>query len=217
MTRHFLRYVPVVSGLLLVAAVIWFGRTTSATHNVSSYSKKFGSTVPTDPVAGWANRISKGTPEPPRAVEVRLLHTFQVLRGTPERMPITTRSHIESALNPVPGTLKWSTAKYVRTGHDGIWLVWGPSVVCGIQAPGGEVGCSPIDSFVEQGLILGVFRPDKNSASRPRSSAVLGIAPDWARAARLDVGDKVRTVAIKRNGYELHATREYITLDRLEN
>src|ERR1700679_2680670 len=169
MIRPFTRYLVVVPALLLLALVGWLGHMTSTAPSVSSSSRNTRPTANAGPVSPLKDLISKSTAGSSRTAETKLFRAFSVLRGTAEEMPVPMRSRVQSALKPAPGTLRWDNTRYVRTGRTGMWLVGGRSLVCGIQAGGGAIGCSPIGDFLKQGLVLGIFEPSKNSAGRAQS------------------------------------------------
>ncbi len=88
------------------------------------------------------------------------------------------------------------------------------SVTCIVQATGGAISCTNTTTFLQRGLILGVFTAIKNPAEKPHDFFAWGIAPDWAKKVLLKVGDMIQPVAVRHNGYALHA-HVPIILDKL--
>lgn len=148
----------------------------------------------------------------PAASRKALLRALRIMRGRPERMPPRMRAHIRKTIGTPPGGLRLERAQYARTSAGGIWITSGKRVTCLAQADRGAVACDSVAAFAEQGLVLGAF---KAPAGRPRDFLVLGVAPDWAMAARLQTRDGPARVPIQGNAYALRSAAP-ITLKRLE-
>jgi hypothetical protein len=72
-----------------------------------------------------------------------------------------------------------------------------------------------MSDFIDHGLLLVVYTLPERRTEAPRHFLALGVAPDWARAARLNVGGRVRTVAVRGNAYVLRGDAP-IRFERLE-
>jgi hypothetical protein len=151
----------------------------------------------------------------PAASRRAQLRSFQVMRGRSERVPARMRDHIRKTIGTPPGGLHFGHAQYARTEADDIWIVSGSQVTCVAQAGRGAIACDSAAAFADRGLALGAFDAPRRPTGRLRDFLVLGVAPDWADAARLETGGVLRRVPIEGNAYALRSDAP-ITLERLE-
>ena len=94
-------------------------------------------------------------------------------------------------------------------------MVSGRGITCVIQAGQRSLSCDTTAAVVDRGLGVAMFEAPRRSTQMPQRFLVLGVAPDWARAVWLTVGDEAQRVSIRRNAYALRATAP-ITFKRLE-
>lgn len=135
------------------------------------------------------------------------LNAFAILRGPSEHMPHRLRVHIrEMAGTEIAGSLQLGNAQLMHIKNSRIWLIPGKHFACIAQSGQGSLACASAPNFVRHGVVLGIFEPPKEPEQRLKQFAVLGIAPDWAKYARMKVGrNPIRNVSVSENVYALNA------------
>lgn len=136
--------------------------------------------------------------------------SFAIARSHPEILNPRVSSDIEKTLGVEPGTFR--DPQYVHTRMGGMWLVWARGSACILDSRSGAVSCATLKSVIREGLPLGIAEKTEGGA---RSYELLGVAPDWAKAIRLKVGEEHRRTLIHRNAYSYRADSR-ILLERLE-
>lgn len=145
-----------------------------------------------------------------------LLRNFSLLRQRPERMPRRLQHKVLTTLDASAGGLKLSDAQYAPTVAGGVWVAYGRRIACIVQAPDGNVGCKPLSMATRRGIVLGIGAPPDGAGNLPDHFLVVGLAPDWAKAVRVRVGEsKAQTIPVRKNVYSLQAP-ELIVVERLE-
>lgn len=133
------------------------------------------------------------------------VRAFGFLGGPPEPLSHRIGNHVASALGLRPSSLGLNTAQYVGVHGGGIWLVSlrDANVMCAIDAVGWAVTCDEAPNVIARGLALGLFRAPTSPTKAPISFRLVGIAPDWAIAARVKVREQTFSIPIQRNGYSI--------------
>lgn len=170
--------------------------------------------VPVGPHGVW-NGL-EGRARGSRASNLAAEHrAFEVLRSHGEAIPIQTKSRIRSVVGATGKSFALEETQLVHTSEGNLWIVSGSNVVCLVEAAGGALACDPAGAFVKDGLTLGTVDPLDQASGRPGHFLVFGVAPDWAKRARLLVGSRSREVPIKGNIFALRS-RNTILLQDLE-
>jgi hypothetical protein len=151
----------------------------------------------------WFARI-QASPDKRRFGRELAAH-FAILRRRPEHVPAAVSGIVEST-GFSPRGLKEAHYAYTRAG--GIWVFEeGGVTLCMIEARSGASACNAWRSALAEGIALGT---SVSGAHGGRLYTVVGVAPDWARAARLSIGGSHRRTAIRDDAYSAMATRRII-------
>jgi hypothetical protein len=135
---------------------------------------------------------------------------YRFLRDPNEDAPHHVMASIRQAQAKSSAALRVETSHLVHSTDGGIWVVTGrlsgKGVACAVQASRAAVSCAPIANIDRNGLALGIV---KHPSKPPHVFLVLGIAPDWARSVRAQVGvgknATARTVPVRNNAYAIRA------------
>lgn len=129
---------------------------------------------------------------------------------------LAARTRASREVTEAGRVLQFDQAQRAYTSAGGVWVLYGQDRMCAVQARGGALTCLATRLAVKQGLVLGLFIAPARPTELPNNFLVLGIAPDWARVARLRIGQReIREIPIRGNAYALRA-RQPIHLERLE-
>ena len=140
-----------------------------------------------------------------------LRQSFRALRGPSEPLPPRLQTKVKETLG-APANVRFTSTQELRTSRGTVWIASAGAATCLIQASHGAVSCDATAKVARRGLVLGVYAT--TAAGSAKDFVMLGIAPDWARRARLRVGARTREVAVGGNAYALGAATA-IGLDRL--
>lgn len=204
--------ISIAAVLLLVGLVggIWY---LSARSGEGSAIHPAGAAAPDSGLEELQKKAETGpSPVVSRRGERR---AFQIMQGRFERMSPRMKGLIETTFGTRHTGLQLDRAQYARTEDGGIWIVDGKNITCLVQASHGALACGTTAEVVDNGLVLGLYAAPERATESTRRFVVLGIAPDWAKVARLKVGSTIRAVAVRGNSYASHAGTP-IRLERLE-
>lgn len=141
-------------------------------------------------------------------------------RGPAESMPQRLRRTARETLGGGQQHLglRFDNAQYVDTTLGvGIWVVRGNAITCIFHERKAVSACNTSVDVGWRGLVLVIGLKGQNAPlpALPAHFLALGIAPDWARAVRLQiVGGASKTVPVIDNAYALRA-RAPINVERL--
>lgn len=157
------------------------------------------------PVEAWRTLEKGAKADPsPAVTRRRMLRNFPIMRGSPERMPLTTAARIRSTIGAPAGSLDLENAQRIQTAAgSSIWIVNGKgSITCLVQGHHGYFGCTTTADFAAHGLSIGMAEPSKKEGGPPRGFHVLGAAPDWVNVVKVRVGNGTpRNVAVRGGTY----------------
>jgi hypothetical protein len=166
--------------------------------------------APVGPHGVWNGLEAKAAGRPPAAELAAERRSFALFRGEDEPVPARMSAHIRETIGAPPGAFAFEETQLADSSQGRVWAVSGEGVACLVEAKRGSLACDPAPAFLEDGLVLGVVGPP--GSANPHDFTVFGIAPDWARRARLRVGRSVRQLAIHGNVYALRATEPILLL-----
>ncbi|MET0604538.1 MAG: hypothetical protein ABW167_21310 [Baekduia sp.] len=162
------------------------------------------------PTTSWDLLQREAGTAPPGAARAALRQAIGAARGTPGRVPQALQKKVLASLG-APADVAFEDAHRIETSHGAVWLTHLRRATCMIRAHDGSLACDATPRVTRKGLLLGVYAV---SRGRPHDFILLGIAPDWARRARLRIDKRTREVAVHDNTYAMAAARP-IQLDRL--
>jgi hypothetical protein len=125
--------------------------------------------------------------------------------GPSDEVPAAMAAHVED-LTGFPPTA-FVVTRHTKTRYGGLWAMFGELRTCIVETPDGGLACGFTQSVMTHGLSLGVA---EKGIIGGRIYTMHGIAPNWARWARLDVGGGTHTIQIENNVYELRAPKRIV-------
>jgi hypothetical protein len=200
-------YFLIVSVVVLMAGLIWW-LTDQSTQQANSRPN----VVRRETV--WKALKKKAQGEAP--VEVGRsdqLHTFRLLLSPSERIPRSTETQIQKTIGARPGEFHFELTQRARRNPP-LWVVSGEGVTCIAANGGDQIACNTAIRVAKRGLLLGVGSTPRHAGEKP-SFLVGGFTPNWAKAARVKVGGRVRDIRIKNNAY-LVQSHQRITVESLK-
>jgi len=141
----------------------------------------------------------------------RRIWPFSATRGPAEFMPLQIRQAAKATLGKGQRQLglRFEGAQYLDTPLGiGMWVVKGRGVTCIFHERKALAACNVSVDVGRRGLTLvaGARDADAGTNTLPTRFLALGIAPDWARAVRLQiVGGGSKTIPVIDNAYALRA------------
>lgn len=137
---------------------------------------------------------------------------FVVSGSAPERIPRIERRAIRDITSGTPEfRLRLNDAQFIPTSVDrGLWLVEGRGVTCLFVAATAASSCSTTAESRRLGLLVATFRTDRDSQPPSRTFSLMGIGPNWARAALVAVGSDIRTIQLRSQGFAIRADRPIV-------
>jgi hypothetical protein len=138
-----------------------------------------------------------------------LSRSYGILREHTVSSPPRIEASVQRALDHRGQTFRLESSHLAHTPRGDLWVIAGVTAgrsgSCLIWARSGAISCTSAAEVIRNGMALGVVEPASDPSRAPRGFLILGIAPDWAQAARLQVGvgknARFRLVAVRHNAY----------------
>jgi hypothetical protein len=202
-----------VAASALAAVVIAIATVELGLFSRSSTAKPSGAS----PAAGgWEEQTVRHGLEELRSQSNRGLPDLALTETPPEPMPPAMRRKVHETIGPsrILG-LDFDHAQLVQTQIGiGIWIAEGRGVTCAFRDGVGSSICQTSVQARRRGLLLETYRAGKDPAAPPTHFVVLGIAPNWAHAARVKIGGRPSVHPIVNHAYAMRA-HEPIEVKRL--
>lgn len=172
---------------------------------------------PKGPSTGEGNALSRNEVEA-RLVSLGLrqlkqpanqnLPPLAVTKGRPEPMPAAMRGAVENTIGLAPELhLRFARSQLIRApGGQDLWLVEGRGVTCLFRAGVGTSTCQTTAATRQGGAQIAVSLPPRAGSSQPSGFLLVGVAPNWARAIRVLIGNQRVYVPIHHHVYEARRT-----------
>lgn len=125
--------------------------------------------------------------------------SFSILRNAPSGIPVAIRRRVR---RPSHGE-RWSQARRIPTHVQGVfWLIPGPSHLCLLARARGALGqvCAAWRRAIRSGVSLVILAPHPRMHAEDASRFMIGVAPDFARAACVYERQAVTRIPVNKKG-----------------